>query len=77
MTSTPGRLVFGGDQAERAVFAKELAVKVRACRSGQRWHTEGLDNILTLRALSQSDRLPGAIEILRRDRYTAEVRRAA
>ena len=57
--------------------ACKSAVKVRACRSGQRWHTEGLDNILTLRALSQSDRLPGAIEILRRDRYTADVRRAA
>lgn len=52
-------------------------VKVRACRSGQRWHPEGVDNVLTLRALSQSDRLPGAIEKLRRDQYLAEVELAA
>lgn len=52
-------------------------VKVRACRSGQRWHTEGVDNVLTLRALSQSDRLPAAIEKLRRDHYVAEVELAA
>ncbi|HJL14304.1 MAG TPA: ISKra4 family transposase, partial [Sandaracinaceae bacterium LLY-WYZ-13_1] len=57
--------------------ACKSVVKVRACRPGQRWHAEGVDNILTLRALSQSERLPGAIEILRRDRYTAEVRPAA
>lgn len=52
-------------------------VKVRACRSGQRWHPEGVDNVLTLRALSQSDRLPGAIEKLRRDEYLADVEIAA
>lgn len=52
-------------------------VKVRACRSGQRWHTEGVDNVLTLRALSQSERLPAAIEKLRRDQYTADVELAA
>lgn len=52
-------------------------VKVRACRSGQRWHPEGVDNVLTLRALSQSERLPGAIEKLRRDEYIAEVELAA
>lgn len=52
-------------------------VKVRACRSGQRWHTEGVDNVLTLRALSQSDRLPAAIEKLRRDHYVAGVELAA
>jgi hypothetical protein len=57
--------------------ACKSVVKVRACRSGQRWHAEGVDNILTLRALSQGERLPGAIEILRRDRYAAEVRPAA
>lgn len=52
-------------------------VKVRACRSGQRWSTDGVDNVLTLRALSQSGRLPGAIAKLRRDHYVAEVERAA
>lgn len=52
-------------------------VKVRACRSGQRWHSDGLDNVLTLRALSQSDRLPGAIDKLRRDHYVADVELAA
>ena len=57
--------------------ACKSVVKVRACRSGQRWHAEGVDNVLTLRALSQSERLSGAIEILRRDRYAAEVRPAA
>lgn len=52
-------------------------VKVRACRSGQRWHAEGVDNVLTLRALSQSERLPGAIDKLRRDHYVAKVELAA
>lgn len=35
--------------------------QVRACRSDQRWHPEGVDNVLTLPALSQSEHLPGAI----------------
>lgn len=52
-------------------------VKARACRSGQRWHPEGVDNVLTLRALAQSDRLPAAIEKLRRDQYLAVVELAA
>ena len=52
-------------------------VKMRACRSGQRWHTEGLDNVLTLRALSQSDRLPGAIQQLRQQKYLQLVQAAA
>lgn len=67
-------LPYGSGPTEGAC---KSVVKTRACRSGQRWHPEGVDNILTLRALAQSERLPRAIETLRRDRYVAEVRRAA
>ena len=57
--------------------ACKSVVKARACRSGQRWHPEGVDNVLTLRALAQSERLPRAFEVLRRDYYVADVRLAA
>ena len=57
--------------------ACKSVVGVRACGSGQRWHTTGLDSVLTLRALLLSERLPGSIELLRRDHYTAEIRKAA
>ena len=52
----------------RAVqLADDIVIATTINHAEQRWHAEGVDNVLTLRALSQSDRLPGAIEKLRRD----------
>jgi len=67
-------LVCGSGATEGAC---KSVVKVRMCRSGQAWKPEGAANALTLRALFLSDRLPGAIELLRHDHYGAEVRIAA
>jgi len=47
-------------------------VAVRAKRSGQRWHNEGVSAALTLRAIHHSERLPSFWSHLRR-RYTAKV----
>ncbi len=47
-------------------------VMVRAKRSGQRWHNEGIAAVLTLRAIHHSDRLPRFWSHLRR-RYSAQV----
>ena len=44
----------------------------RACGSGQRWHESGLRNVLMLRALHQSRRLPTFWSHMAR-RYTAKV----
>ena len=44
----------------------------RACGSGQRWHDPGLRNVLMLRALHQSGRLPRFWSHMAR-RYTAKV----
>lgn len=44
----------------------------RTKRSGQRWHDDGVSAVLTLRAIHQSDRLPGFWRHLQR-RYTARV----
>ncbi len=52
-------------------------ITARAKRSGQRWHDEGIDAVLTLRALQQSDRLPQFCERLRRTHYSAEIAIAA
>jgi hypothetical protein len=51
-------------------------VSVRAKRSAQRWHVEGLDAILTLRAVKMSDRFPLFWQELAK-KYTADVRNAA
>jgi len=67
-------LVCGSGATEGAC---KSVVKVRMCRSGQAWKPEGAANAMTLRALFLSDRLPGAIELLRGDHYAAEVRIAA
>jgi len=47
-------------------------VAVRAKRSGQRWHDEGVSAALELRAIQQSERLPGFWRHLHR-RYMAQV----
>jgi hypothetical protein len=51
-------------------------VSMRAKRSGQRWHTEGLDAILTLRSIKMSGRLSTFWPRFA-DEYTAELRVAA
>jgi hypothetical protein len=47
-------------------------VAVRAKRSGQRWHDEGVSAALKLQAIHQSERLPGFWHHLHR-RYVARV----
>ena len=47
-------------------------VGVRAKRSGQRWHNEGLSSVMELRSIHQSERLPRFWRHLHR-RYTARV----
>ncbi len=51
-------------------------VQVRAKGCGQRWLHEGIEAVLTLRALEMSDRLRPAFEELAKD-YTAIIKRAA
>ena len=48
----------------------------RVKRSGQRWHTEGVSAVLTLRAIHQSERLPRFWKHVNR-RYTAKIERLA
>ncbi len=56
--------------------ACKSVVGFRTKRSGQRWHDEGVTAIVTLRAIHQSDRLPGFWRHLARH-YTATVEAAA
>lgn len=55
--------------------AAKTVVNRRAKNSGQRWSTDGLRNVLTLRAALQSDRLPRFWTYFSR-RYTAAVEAA-
>lgn len=55
--------------------AAKTVVNRRAKNSGQRWSANGLRNVLTLRAMLQSDRLPGFWSYFSR-RYTAAVEAA-
>lgn len=56
--------------------ACKSVIGFRTKRSGQRWHDDGVSAVLTLRAIHQSDRLPGFWRHLAR-RYTASVETAA
>jgi hypothetical protein len=56
--------------------ACKSVIGFRTKRSGQRWHDDGVSAVLTLRAIHQSDRLPGFWRHLAR-RYTALVEAAA
>jgi hypothetical protein len=51
-------------------------ISVRAKRSGQRWHNEGISAVVTLRAIHHSERLPRFWVHLNR-RYCAKVEKAA
>lgn len=57
--------------------AAKSVVACRCKRSGQRWRPPGLRAVLACRDALLNDRLPHAVQALRRHRYTAEVRRAA
>lgn len=56
--------------------ACKSVIGMRTKRSGQRWRPEGLEAVLTLRAIYMSERLPRFWVYLSR-RYTAEVRKCA
>jgi hypothetical protein len=55
---------------------KSVVVGIRTKRSGQRWRAEGLANVLTLRAIHQSDRFRSFWKHLCR-RYVARVESVA
>lgn len=56
--------------------ACKSVIGFRTKRSGQRWHDQGVSAVLTLRAIHQSNRLPGFWKHLAR-RYTAQIQEAA
>lgn len=63
-----------GSGATEGACKSLVMIRTKAC--GQRWHDDGIDAVLLLRGLSLSDRLPQAMDLLRRD-YSATVRLAA
>jgi len=63
-----------GSGATEGACKSLVMIRAKAC--GQRWHDDGIDAVFVLRGLSLSDRLPHAMELLRRD-YSATVRLAA
>tara|TARA_B100000965_G_scaffold197467_1_gene164886 strand:- start:226 stop:528 length:303 start_codon:yes stop_codon:yes gene_type:complete len=63
-----------GSGATEGACKSLVMIRAKAC--GQRWHDDGIDAVFVLRGLSPSDRVPHAMELLRRE-YCATVRLAA
>lgn len=57
--------------------ACKSVIMQRTKRSGQRWHTDGIDAVLALRTHLLNERLDPIVHHLRRRHYTADVRDAA